>query len=261
MGKERRRAAFLSSRKRGFFDVFFNKKYMSPKQQAERCVESCESSVGLYKNFFQDLKDVDFWENKRKILRVLEEVAGINCADKQKGATDGEEGEMERKIPFSNEFRYIGYHLLKASCSQDNAGDEEKVLHLIRARSHADRVMYDIRETYIMLYADLALAIERTFKGYEDVVNICYPGYISGLCQVYNARDLFYSACKQGKDSQEYEERAKQYKSDLSTFVAGFAESAEMVAKEIKKRKKSNKQRLLKVVILPVIVGVIASLW
>jgi hypothetical protein len=107
-------------------------------------------------------------------------------------------------IPSVNQLRYVGHHLIKALCSEE---EDSFKLEIDKAENHCHRAIYDAHEVGILYFLEKIKVFQENYKNSLTIVREVIPTYVDDLMNAdrarkfiddvdhgsINARDVYYS--------------------------------------------------------------------
>ncbi|MBF0219190.1 MAG: hypothetical protein HQL49_06645 [Gammaproteobacteria bacterium] len=173
-------------------------------------------------------------------------------------------GDLSGKItvPSINELRYVGYHIAKAICHDDDDSIDNE---LDRAESHCQRAIYDAYESGLVFSLESIQNFRDAYLEHSDIVLLTIPDYITMLEQADAASADIQRYREEHEKNRKrfYEDCAKHYKT-IEAIYKKLKNSAEPLirAQIIKKNSEDRRQtqRYISTVAIAILAIVVAGL-
>jgi hypothetical protein len=163
-------------------------------------------------------------------------------------------------IPSVNQLRYVGYHLIKALCSEDE--DSFKV-EIDKAENHCHRAIYDAHELGILFYLEKIKIFQENYKNSLAIVREVIPTYVNDLVNAEQARK-FIDVVDHGSINtrNEYYRQSEPYYVQLGEIVLRLNVSEPEIQERVRKEDKKEHEDLRRfwIQLIVTTMGVIAAI-
>ncbi|MDQ7074607.1 MAG: hypothetical protein Q9O24_05515 [Gammaproteobacteria bacterium] len=117
-----------------------------------------------------------FKEQLENIIRLFDE------AENEVKKIEGLNGEIV--IPSLNELRYVGYHLVRSLCEEN---ESEMLKQIEKAENHCKRAIYDATESGLLYFLENIMAFKRDYSNNSAIMDVL-PDYAKYLAEADTAR-------------------------------------------------------------------------
>ncbi len=141
---------------------------------------------------------------------------------------------QDLSIPSINELRYVGYHLARALCEND---DNQLSLQIEKARGHCKRAIYDAHEIGIIYMLEQIKLFKESYKTHACSVLEVIPAYTDELSNASKASKFITQIQEQNRDDRDnYYEACVPYYETLRDIIEKLSVSEPLINTRINEK-------------------------
>lgn len=150
---------------------------------------------------------------------------------------------QELSVPSINELRYVGYHLARALCTED---ESKLTLEIQKAKGHCQRALYDAYEIGIIHMLEQIKLFKERYVKHSHFINDVVSGYVECLIEVDNASSFIVDVRKEASDDRgEYYKRCGPYFEQLRVICSKFDQATPLIDAKIHQDKIQSRRFIL----------------
>jgi len=141
---------------------------------------------------------------------------------------------QELSIPSINELRYVGYHLARALCEND----EQKLdFQIDKATAHCKRAIYDAHELGIIYMLEQVKSFKEKYTIHSSIVLEVIPTYVEELSNTSKTSKFISEIKEKHRDSRdEYYEACEPHYSALRNITDRLSEAEPLINTKISEK-------------------------
>lgn len=167
---------------------------------------------------------------------------------------------QELSVPSINELRYVGYHLARSLCEEDNQGINTQIS---KAKGHCKRAIYDAHEIGIISMLEQIKLFNEEYSKFSSSVIEVLPSYTLELTTASKAAQFIATIKKEHRDNRDaYYEECQPHYLLLKETLEKLTIATPLINQKITEKKENDQKdtRRFITICLLTLLGIVVSL-